>query len=83
WGAQTAISDITSAAGWEIIGCSPTALAQDIRLMCTGDKSQCQHLYSGHGAVDTLVRLPESMSRPFARVAKAWVPKDQSLPPVL
>ncbi|KAJ7251009.1 hypothetical protein C8J57DRAFT_1666876 [Mycena rebaudengoi] len=82
WGAQTAISDITSAAGWEIIGCSPTALAQDIRLVCTGDKSQCQHLYSGHGAVDTLVRLPESCGKgPFARVAKAWVPKDQSLPP--
>ncbi|KAJ7249854.1 hypothetical protein C8J57DRAFT_1139113 [Mycena rebaudengoi] len=85
WGGNTAaISDITPAAGWEIIGCSPTALAQDIRLVCTGDKSQCQHLYSGHGAVDTLVRLPESCGKgPFARVAKAWVPKDQSLPPKL
>jgi hypothetical protein len=61
WGAETAISDITTAGGWEILGCSPSALEQDIRLVCTGDESDCEHLYSGHGAVDTLVRLPESV----------------------
>ncbi|KAJ6608508.1 hypothetical protein B0H10DRAFT_2226802 [Mycena sp. CBHHK59/15] len=82
WGSSTAISDITTAAGWTILGCSPTALTQDIRLVCTGkDSSMCQHLYQGHGAVDTIVRLPENCGKsPFARVAKAWVPADQSIP---
>ncbi|KAJ7149272.1 hypothetical protein C8R43DRAFT_888085 [Mycena crocata] len=81
WGPETAIGDITGAAGWEILGCDPAALSQDIRLVCTGDKDQCQHLYGGHGAVDTLVRLPAECGKgPFARVANAWVPEDQSLP---
>ncbi|KAJ7143998.1 hypothetical protein C8R44DRAFT_141912 [Mycena epipterygia] len=83
WGSQTAIGDITEAAGWKILGCSPDALSQDIRLVCMGgsDATMCQHLYQGHGAVDTIVRLPESCGKgPFARVAKAWVPADQSIP---
>ncbi|KAJ6587589.1 hypothetical protein DFH09DRAFT_909649 [Mycena vulgaris] len=83
WGSQTAIGDITEAAGWKILGCSPDALSQDIRLVCMADSdsSMCQHLYQGHGAVDTIVRLPESCGKgPFARVAKTWVPADQSIP---
>ncbi|KAF8823185.1 hypothetical protein HHX47_DHR10000375 [Lentinula edodes] len=32
WGSSNAISDITTAAGWEILNCSATAMAQDIRL---------------------------------------------------
>ncbi|KAJ7664073.1 hypothetical protein B0H17DRAFT_304395 [Mycena rosella] len=83
WGSQTAIGDITEAAGWKILGCSPDALSQNIRLVCMGgsDTSMCQHLYQGHGAVDTIVRLPESCGKgPFARVAKTWVPADQSIP---
>ncbi|KAJ7495528.1 hypothetical protein FB451DRAFT_1077168 [Mycena latifolia] len=83
WGSHTAIGDITEAAGWKILGCSPNALTQDIRLVCMGgsDTSMCQHLYQGHGAVDTIVRLPENCGKsPFARVQKAWVPADQSIP---
>ncbi|KAJ6522865.1 hypothetical protein B0H19DRAFT_1008804 [Mycena capillaripes] len=81
WGSQTAIGDITEAAGWKILGCSPDALSQDIRLVCAGDETMCQHLYSGHGAADTIVRLPEDCGKsPFARVQKAWVPADQSIP---
>ncbi|KAJ7853368.1 hypothetical protein B0H13DRAFT_1538765, partial [Mycena leptocephala] len=81
WGSKTAIGDITEAAGWKILGCSPDVLTQDIRLVCTGATSMCQHLYQGHGAVDTIVRLPESCGKgPFARVQKTWVPADQSIP---
>ncbi|KAF7368510.1 hypothetical protein MVEN_00174200 [Mycena venus] len=81
WGSKTAIGDITPAAGWEILGCSPDALTQDIRLVCTGKESMCQHLYEGHGAADTIVRLPENCGKsPFARIQKAWVPADQSIP---
>ncbi|KAJ7582528.1 hypothetical protein C8J56DRAFT_1055585 [Mycena floridula] len=80
WGSVDAISDITSAAGWEIIGCSPDALSQDIRLVCVAEG--CDHLYQGTGAVDKVVRLPEQCGQSaFARVAKAWIPEDQSLPP--
>ncbi|KAJ7150538.1 hypothetical protein C8R43DRAFT_887267 [Mycena crocata] len=80
WGSQTAISDITEAAGWKILGCDPDALTQDIRLVCMGG-DMCQHLYEGHGAVDTIVRLPASCGKgPFARIAKTWVSQDQSLP---
>ncbi|KAJ7238335.1 hypothetical protein B0H12DRAFT_1137567 [Mycena haematopus] len=81
WGSTTAIGDITEAAGWKILGCSPDVLTQDIRLVCQGDTAMCQHLYQGHGAVDTIVRLPESCGKgPFARVQKTWVPADQSIP---
>ncbi|KAJ7471656.1 hypothetical protein B0H11DRAFT_1729811 [Mycena galericulata] len=79
--ASYAIGDITEAAGWKILGCSPDVLSQDIRLVCMGENSMCQHLYQGYGAVDTIVRLPENCGKgPFARVARAWVPADQSIP---
>ncbi|KAJ7053177.1 hypothetical protein C8F01DRAFT_996912, partial [Mycena amicta] len=83
-GAHTAIGDITEAAGWQILGCDPTALTQDIRLVCMPGaeyESMCQHLFAGHGAVDTIVRLPENCGKgPFARIARSWIPDDQSIP---
>ncbi|KAJ7819565.1 hypothetical protein B0H14DRAFT_2372479 [Mycena olivaceomarginata] len=83
WGAEDAISDITTAADWQILGCDPNALSQDIRLVCTNDdpNSSCSHLYASAGAVNKIVRLPENCgSNAFARVANAWVPDDQSIP---
>ncbi|KAJ6483567.1 hypothetical protein C8R47DRAFT_1017685 [Mycena vitilis] len=83
WGSQDSITDITAAADWEILGCDPNALSQDIRLVCKSDDpdSKCSHLYQNIGAENKLVRLPENCgSSAFARVAKAWVPEDQSIP---
>ncbi|KAF8073317.1 hypothetical protein FPV67DRAFT_1409522 [Lyophyllum atratum] len=84
WGSPDAITDITSAAGWTILGCSPNALAQDIRLICHSEDPQgagCAHLYQNVGAVGKIVRLPENCGKSaFARISKAWVPKDQSVP---
>ncbi|KAG2004239.1 hypothetical protein CC2G_002816 [Coprinopsis cinerea AmutBmut pab1-1] len=80
WGPSDSISDITTAAGWEIIECKKDALSQDIRLVCTGD-AKCAHLYKSIGAVGKIVRLPESCgSNAFAHVSRAWVPEDQSIP---
>ncbi|TDL13689.1 hypothetical protein BD410DRAFT_872165, partial [Rickenella mellea] len=82
-GSTKAISDITPAAGWEILGCDPNAISQDIRLICkSSDASSvgCDHLYQ-NGAENTIVRLPENCLKvPFARVACAWLPSDQSIP---
>ncbi|KAG5638045.1 hypothetical protein H0H81_002165 [Sphagnurus paluster] len=83
WGSPDAISDITAAAGWSIIGCSPDALVQDIRLVCNNDdpQSSCKHLYRKLGATGKVVRLPEECGKnAFARVARSWVPKDQTIP---
>ncbi|KAJ7616313.1 hypothetical protein DFH06DRAFT_1013030 [Mycena polygramma] len=85
WGSNNAITDITKAAGWEILGCNSSALAQDIRLVCTDDpddpNSKCSHLYQEIGAVNKIVRLPENCgASAFARVSKSWVPEDQSIP---
>jgi hypothetical protein len=102
WGSTDAITDITKAADWQILDCDPTALTQDIRLVCMNDPedpdSSCGHLYQNIGAVNKLVRLPESVrasfhvfqsrlkyfiqcgASAFARIAKAWVPADQSIP---
>ncbi|KAJ7792273.1 hypothetical protein B0H13DRAFT_2516295 [Mycena leptocephala] len=81
WGSKTAIGDITEAAGWKILGCSPDVLTQDIRLVCTGATSMCQHLYQGHGAVDTIVRLPESCGK-GPSIAARIVRRDGSQPQV-
>ncbi|KAI5116443.1 hypothetical protein M0805_008630 [Coniferiporia weirii] len=79
-GSPDQISDITTAAGWEILGCSATMPAQDIRLVCSGDENMCSHIYQ-NGAENTVVRLPEECGTgPFARVANAWVPEDQAIP---
>ncbi|KAF8877431.1 hypothetical protein BD779DRAFT_1448538, partial [Infundibulicybe gibba] len=87
WGSTNAISDITPAAGWQIISCSPDSVNQDIRLVCmSGDAttSGCDHLYQGAGAEGKIVRLPESCGKnAFARVAKASDPADQSIPPTI
>ncbi|KAK7050106.1 hypothetical protein R3P38DRAFT_3306393 [Favolaschia claudopus] len=85
WGSTAAITDITNAADWQILGCDSNALAQDIRLVCMNDpddpNSKCSHLYADNGAVNKLVRLPENCGgSAFARIAKAWVPDDQSIP---
>ncbi|KDR73200.1 hypothetical protein GALMADRAFT_212663 [Galerina marginata CBS 339.88] len=87
WGSENAISDITPAAGWEIIDCSPDALQQDIRLVCKDDSStDCAHLYDGssannNAAVGKVVRLPENCGKSaFAVITKAWTPQDQTIP---
>ncbi|KAJ7491365.1 hypothetical protein B0H11DRAFT_1007727 [Mycena galericulata] len=85
WGSTDAISDITTAAGWQILGCNSSALSQDLRLVCMNDpsdaSSQCAHLYQGAGAVNKIVRLPENCgASAFARISNAWVPADQSIP---
>ncbi|KAJ7763197.1 hypothetical protein DFH07DRAFT_813093 [Mycena maculata] len=83
WGSQDAISDITTAADWQILTCDPTALSQDIRLVCMSDASdaKCSNLYQNTGAVNKIVRLPENCgSGPFARVANASVSEDQTIP---
>ncbi|KAJ3512020.1 hypothetical protein NLJ89_g3766 [Agrocybe chaxingu] len=82
WGSTTSIADVTPAGGWEIIGCSPEDLSQDIRLVCQeGKEADCERLYSNSGASGKIVRLPESCGRgPFAVITNAWVPEDQSIP---
>ncbi|CAK5268431.1 unnamed protein product [Mycena citricolor] len=86
WGSANAITDITTAAGWEILSCNSTAQAQNITLVCTQGQDQdpnslCSHLYQNNGAVHKIVRLPENChASPFARVALAWVPQDQTIP---
>ncbi|PAV18281.1 hypothetical protein PNOK_0676700 [Pyrrhoderma noxium] len=79
-GSSNSISDITAAAGWEILNCDSNSTEQDIRLVCSGDETSCEHIFES-GAEHTVVRLPEDCgSVPFAHVAKAWISEDQSLP---
>lgn len=84
WGSPNAISDITEAAGWLILMCKSDALVQDVRLVCLNENTSaagCDHLYQNSGPVDKIVRLPQNCGQqPFARVAKAWVPDDQTIP---
>ncbi|KAJ7471566.1 hypothetical protein B0H11DRAFT_2237116 [Mycena galericulata] len=83
WGSQDGITDITTAADWQILSCDPTALSQDIRLVCMSDAAdaKCSNLYQNTGAVNKIVRLPENCGAgPFARVANASVSTDQSIP---
>ncbi|KAL0945763.1 hypothetical protein HGRIS_012052 [Hohenbuehelia grisea] len=81
-GSPDAISDITPAAGWAILGCSPEAEAQDIRVVCaSADQEKCTHLYRSIGPSGKVVRLPENCGKmAFARVAKTWVHDDQRIP---
>jgi hypothetical protein len=54
------LSDITSAACWEILNCDPKSTdPQDIRLVCVDQAKGCSHLFNGD-AENTIVRLPES-----------------------
>ncbi|KAH9475770.1 hypothetical protein JR316_0011329 [Psilocybe cubensis] len=84
WGSKNDIGDITTAAGWEIIDCSPEALDQDIRIVCKEDSSvDCSRLFNS-GAEGKIVRLPENCGRSaFAVVTDSWVSEDQSIPPNL
>ncbi|KAF7292065.1 hypothetical protein MIND_01232600 [Mycena indigotica] len=78
-GGDKAVSDITSAGGWSVLSCDANALSQHIRLVC--NSAACEHLFEGHGAVNTVVRLPESCgANPFARVASVKVDSNQSIP---
>ncbi|KAJ2923672.1 hypothetical protein H1R20_g13421, partial [Candolleomyces eurysporus] len=80
WGSADSITDITTAAGWEILDCKPDSLSQDIRLVCS-DKSKCRHLFRKLGAVGKVVRLPESCGKnAFAHISRSWVSRDQSIP---
>ncbi|KAK6991870.1 hypothetical protein R3P38DRAFT_3438175 [Favolaschia claudopus] len=85
WGSDTAITDITNAAHWQILGCDSNAQSQNIRLVCMNDpeaeESHCGHLDKDVGAVGKIVRLPnECGPSGFARIAKSWIPDDQSIP---
>ncbi|THU93422.1 hypothetical protein K435DRAFT_191536 [Dendrothele bispora CBS 962.96] len=80
WGSPDTITDITTAAGWEILDCDPNALKQNIRLVCT-EPNGCSHLYQANGPVGKLVRLPQDCGgNAFARISHSWVHEDQSLP---
>lgn len=99
WGAPDAISDVTEAAGWHILGCDADKSDQDIRLVCENGNG-CDHLYQS-GAEGTVVRLPESVrlssvrrrfssnaiskcgKGPFARITKSWLSEDQTIPTAL
>jgi len=79
-GSPSAISDITPAAGWQVLNCTNSASSQTISLVCTDENKGCGHLFQG-GAQDTVIRLPENCgSGPFVRVANHWIPDDQSTP---
>ncbi|KAJ8519111.1 hypothetical protein ONZ45_g3930 [Pleurotus djamor] len=79
-GSADAISDITPAAGWVILGCSPNADVQDIRLVCQ-DPSTCGHLFRRNRAAGKIVRLPDNCGKSaFARVVRNWVHTNQTIP---
>ena len=59
-GPVSSISDLTPASGWEILDCSPTLDRQEIRVICTGNATDCYHLFLD-GAEDTVVRLPPTV----------------------
>ncbi|KAF7323863.1 USP domain-containing protein [Mycena kentingensis (nom. inval.)] len=78
-GGTHAVSDLTTAGGWTILACDEDALEQQVRLVCSS--TDCEHLFEGHGAVDTVVRLPESCgASAFARVADLRLDPDQTVP---
>lgn len=77
-GNTSAISDLTAAAGWNILDCNSTSGAQDIRAVCTNSTAGCNSLFEG-GAIGTIVRLSEDCgTMPFARVANIWDHENQT-----
>ena len=52
------MSDVTAAAGWEIIECQSNIIEQDIRAVCAddGETPGCDHLLS-NGAEGKIVRF--------------------------
>lgn len=80
WGSSSSISDITPAAGWEVLECIPDALRQRLRLVCNGSPN-CGHLLMDGGALGKVVRLPEHCGKsPFSRVKEFRIAKDQTVP---
>ncbi|TFK26039.1 hypothetical protein FA15DRAFT_693414 [Coprinopsis marcescibilis] len=81
WGDSDAITDITGAAGWEILDCQQKAISQEIRLVCANGDLNCDHLGSTDDAVGKVVRLPEHCGvNGFAHISRSWVSEDQSIP---
>ncbi|OCB86992.1 hypothetical protein A7U60_g5882 [Sanghuangporus baumii] len=79
-GSPSSISDITNAAGWEILDCSFDGSAHNVRLVCLDDDAGCSHIFQD-GAEHTIVRLPQHCGKgPFARISKSWLSEDQSIP---
>ncbi|KLO17560.1 hypothetical protein SCHPADRAFT_159958 [Schizopora paradoxa] len=78
-GSPSAISDITVAAGWQVLDCAAGENDQTIRMVCIDESLGCNHLFQD-GAVDTVVRLPQNCnSGPFARVADHWIIDDETV----
>ncbi|KAJ7832327.1 hypothetical protein B0H14DRAFT_3142913 [Mycena olivaceomarginata] len=63
-----AITDITPAADWQILGCNQTALSQSIRLVCMNNDPT------------SLVTRASVEPMPLRSVSKSWIPDDQSIP---
>ncbi|KLO17547.1 hypothetical protein SCHPADRAFT_158639 [Schizopora paradoxa] len=79
-GSSSSVSDITPAAGWQILNCTDSTNSQTIRLVCTNESLGCEHIFQD-GARDTIVRLPQGCGRgPFVRIANHTISEDQSLP---
>ncbi|KAL5478595.1 hypothetical protein ACEPAI_2779 [Sanghuangporus weigelae] len=79
-GSPSSISDITNAAGWEIINCSFDGSTHNVRLVCLDDDAGCSHIFKD-GTEHTIVRLPQYCGNgPFARVSKSWISEDQFIP---
>jgi hypothetical protein len=60
WGKDSAISDLTEAGGWIIMGCNENPMTQPIRAVCKSTDAQavgCDHI-TQNGADGTVVRLP-------------------------
>ncbi|EJD50572.1 hypothetical protein AURDEDRAFT_112184 [Auricularia subglabra TFB-10046 SS5] len=71
-GASSLISDLTPAAGWEILGCDPAWESGEahVTIRCTTGDAACAALFEGDAA-DTIVRLPDDCGTgPFARVVR-------------
>ncbi|KII83888.1 hypothetical protein PLICRDRAFT_430448 [Plicaturopsis crispa FD-325 SS-3] len=83
-GSPDAITDITEAAGWIILGCDQEALTHDVRIVCQSNDTSstgCGHLYQNVDVVGKIVRLPEDCGKsPFARVVNLTDHDDQSIP---
>lgn len=67
-GSATSISDITPAAGWDVLNCTTSTNSQTIQLVCTDEAKGCTHLFQ-KGAEHTIVRLPEDVCLPFIAIS--------------
>lgn len=72
-GPTSALSDITAAAGWQVLGCPAgwSSGAVHVKIRCAGtaaEAARCNALFE-EDARDTIVRLPENCGTgPFARL---------------